>query len=70
MNELTYDRIKDNLELLGMKHTLTTIDNYLENAIHNKTNVVDVLDHILAQEAKAKKKQGFRKPDKNGRVSI
>lgn len=54
MNELTYDRIKDNLEILGMKHTLTIIDNYLEAAIHDKTNVVEVLDYLLSQEAKAK----------------
>ncbi|MDR2598960.1 MAG: IS21-like element helper ATPase IstB [Oscillospiraceae bacterium] len=38
-----------------MQHTLTTIDNYLEKAIHNKTNVVDILDHILTEEALAKK---------------
>ena len=55
MNELTYDRIKDNLEILGMKHTLTIIDNYLEAAIHDKTNVVEVLDYLLSQEAKAKR---------------
>ena len=55
MNELTYDRIKDNLEILGMKNTLMIIDNYLESAIHDKTNVVDVLDYLLAQEAKSKR---------------
>lgn len=55
MNELTYDRIKDNLEILGMKNTLTIIDNYLESTIHDKTNIVDVLDYLLAQEAKAKR---------------
>ena len=55
MNELVYDRIKDNLEILGMKNTLTIIDNYLETAIHDKTNVVDVLDYLLSQEAKAKR---------------
>ncbi len=55
MNELAYDRIKDNLEILGMKNTLMIIDNYLESAIHEKTNVVDVLDYLLTQEAKAKR---------------
>lgn len=57
MEELAYERIKSNLVALNMKNTLTIIDNYLEQAVHNKTNVVEVLDHILAQEALAKKKR-------------
>ena len=42
MSEITYDRIKENLLALNMNNTLTIIDNYLEQAIHDKTNVVDV----------------------------
>lgn len=57
MNELVYDRIKCNLEALNMKNTLTIIDNYLEQAIHEKTNIVEILDHILSEEAQAKKKR-------------
>ena len=37
-----------------MNNTLTIIDNYFEQAIHDKTDIVDVLDHILTQEANAK----------------
>jgi DNA replication protein DnaC len=55
MSEITYERIKDNLLALNMKNTLDIIDNYLERAIADKINVVDVLDHILGTEAKAKK---------------
>lgn len=55
MSELVYERIKNNLETLGMKNTLTILDNYLEQAIHEKKNVVDILDHILTEEAKSKK---------------
>ena len=55
MSEITYERIKDNLLALNMKNTLEIIDNYLERAIADKINVVDVLDHILSTEAKAKK---------------
>lgn len=55
MSELAYERIKNNLETLGMKNTLTIIDNYLEQAIHEKKNIVDILDHILTEEAKSKK---------------
>ena len=55
MSEITYERIKSNLLALNMKNTLEIIDNYLERAIADKINVVDVLDHILVQEAAAKK---------------
>jgi len=55
MSEITYERIKENLLALNMKNTLEIIDNYLERAIADKINVVDVIDHILVQEAKAKK---------------
>ena len=57
MEELAYERIKANLAALNMKNTLTMIDNYLEQAVHDKTNVVEVLDHILTQEALAKRKR-------------
>lgn len=55
MSEIVYERIKNNLEKLEMKNTLTILDNYLEQAIHEKKNIVDVLDHILVEEARAKK---------------
>jgi hypothetical protein len=55
MNEITYERVKENLLALNMKNTLEIIDNYLERAIADKINVVDVLDHILSAEAQAKR---------------
>lgn len=55
MSEIAYERIKNNLQTLNMKNTLNILDNYLEKAIHDKTNIVDVLDHILTEEANAKK---------------
>jgi len=54
-SEITYERIKENIVALNMKNTLAIIDNYLEKAIREKVNVVDVLDHILMTEAGAKK---------------
>ena len=50
MNELTMDRLKENLESLKMKNTLEILDNYLERAVAEKLNVVDVLDHILPKK--------------------
>jgi len=55
MSELVYERIKNNLSALNMNNTLNIIDNYLEKAIHDKTNIVEVLDHILCEEAKVRK---------------
>ncbi len=55
MNEILYERVKESLAALNMKNTLTIIDNYLETAIREKHNIVEVLDHILAEEAKFKK---------------
>jgi len=57
MSELVYERIKDNLAALGMKNTLQIIDNYLERTIADKTNAVEVLDHILMQEARSKRQR-------------
>lgn len=56
-NISVYERIKANLAALNMKNTLLILDNYLEQAIHAKTNIVEVLDHILAEEARAKRKR-------------
>lgn len=51
MNETTYDRLKENLAKLRLSHTLEIIDNYLERALKDDLNVVDVLDHLFLEEA-------------------
>ena len=56
-SDITYERVKENLLALDMKNTLDIIDNYLEKAIADKVNIVDVLDHIFSTEAKAKKER-------------
>lgn len=55
MSEIVYERIKKNLEILNMKNTSLIPDNYLEKAIHDKKNIVEILDYLLAEEAKTKK---------------
>ncbi|MDX1359506.1 MAG: IS21-like element helper ATPase IstB [Clostridia bacterium] len=57
MSDLMYERIKENLQALRMPNTIETIDNYLEQAIKEKTGIVEVLDHIFAQEAIYKKQK-------------
>lgn len=54
MNDTTYGRLKENLERLKLKHTLQIIDNYLERAIKDDINMVEVLDHLFMEEAKYK----------------
>lgn len=54
MNETIIERIKNNLSVLGMKHTFENIDHYLDAAIKNKTPMIDFLDLLLDREAKGK----------------
>lgn len=61
MSELTMDRLRENLECLKMKNTLEILDNYLERAVADKLNIVQVLDHIFAEEAKSKRKHAYEK---------
>jgi DNA replication protein DnaC len=61
MSEFTYERLKENLERLKMKNTLEILDNYLERAIADNINVVEILDHIFSEEAKTKQKRAIEK---------
>ena len=61
MNELTMDRLRENLESLKMKNILEILDNYLERAVAEKLNIVDVLDHIFTEEAKPKRRRAYEK---------
>ena len=61
MTEFTMDRLRENLESLKMKNTLEILDNYLERAVAENLNTVDVWDHIFAEEAKSKRKRAYEK---------
>ena len=61
MAELMMERIKENLETLKLKNTLEILDNYLERAINDKLNIVEVLDHILSEEAISKRWRAYEK---------
>ena len=63
MTEFTMDRLRENLESLKMKNTLDILDNYLERAVAENLNIVDVLDHIFAEEAKSKRKRAYEKEE-------
>lgn len=61
MSEFAMERIRENLEALKLKNTLDTLDNYLERAVKDNLNIVDVLDHIFAEEALNKRKRAYEK---------
>jgi DNA replication protein DnaC len=61
MNDLTYERLKENLESLKMHNTLDILDNYLERAVKDNLNIVEVLDHIFTEEAKNRRKRAYEK---------
>jgi len=61
MSEFTYERLRENLERLKMKNTLDILDNYLEQALRDNVNVVEILDHIFSEEAKSKSRRAVEK---------
>ena len=61
MSEFTYERLRENLERLKMKNTLEILDNYLERALKDNTNVVEILDYIFSEEAKNKTRRAVEK---------
>ena len=52
-------------EISGRKHkmrnTLEILDNYLERAVKDELNIVEVLDHIFAEEALSKRRRAYEK---------
>ncbi|MDR7869188.1 MAG: IS21-like element helper ATPase IstB [Sporomusaceae bacterium] len=61
MTEIIYERLKENLYSLKLRNTLEILDNYLERAIKDDLNIVTVLDHIFAEEAKNKRNRAYEK---------
>jgi DNA replication protein DnaC len=59
MSELMMERIRENLSALKMKNTLVILDNYLERAVNDNLNVVEVLDHILTEESNYRRKRAY-----------
>lgn len=51
MNQgLVYERVHDNLRKLNLSVIENSLDNYLEMATQKKKSVMDIMDHLLAQE--------------------
>lgn len=54
---MLYERVKENLKLLKLNNTYEIIDNYLEKSLKEEKNVVEILDHLLEEERKFKRKK-------------
>lgn len=61
MSELTMERLKSNLESLKMRNTLEILDNYLERAVREQLNIVEVLDYIFSEEADNRRRRAYEK---------
>ncbi len=67
MSDFTYERLKENLERLKMKNTLEILDNYLEQALKDKVNVVEILAYLFGRGEKQEPPSGG-KTDTNVRI--
>jgi len=61
MSEFVMERLRENLTALKFKNTLEILDNYLERAVKDNINIVDVLDHIFSEETQSKRKRAIEK---------
>lgn len=59
MSEMVMERIRENLTTLKMKHTLEILENYLERAVKDNINIVEVIDHILSEESRYKRRRAI-----------
>jgi DNA replication protein DnaC len=59
MSEFVMDRIRENLTTLKMRNTIEILDNYLERAVKDNLNIVDVLDHLFTQEAQVRRRRAI-----------
>jgi DNA replication protein DnaC len=59
MSEFVMERLRENLTALKLKNTLSILENYLERAVKDNINIVEVLDHIFTEEAMFKRKRAI-----------
>ena len=51
---LAYERLYANLEKLKLNTNATVLDSYLEIAARDEQSALEVLDHLMAEERRAK----------------
>ena len=59
LSPLTREYIIDKINLRRVQKDC--LDNYVERAVAEKLNILDILDHIFSEEAKSKRKRAYEK---------
>jgi DNA replication protein DnaC len=54
MSHIEYERLHHNLRRLKLMTFESILDNYLEAAANDGKSMIDILDHLVAQEVKSK----------------
>ena len=57
MEQLTYERLQDNLKRLKLGRATEILDTVVKNAQDNKTSYLSFLDHLLEEEVASKEKR-------------
>ena len=57
MEQLTYERLQDNLKRLKLGRATEILDTIVKKAEENKTSYLSFLDHLLEEEVAAKEKK-------------
>jgi DNA replication protein DnaC len=66
MEQLTYERLQDNLNRLKLTRAAEMLDTVAEHAEKNKSSYLAFLDHLLEEEAAAKEKRRIQTAMKTG----
>ena len=66
MEQLTYERLQDNLNRLKLSRAAEILDTVAEHAEKNKSSYLAFLDHLLEEEEAAKEKRRIQTAMKTG----
>jgi len=59
-NNLIYERVHNNMQILGLNTAESILDNWLSTAAEKETSMIEVLDHLLDQEVSIRRESAIR----------
>ena len=59
-NNLVYERVHGNMQILGLNTAESIMDNWLSTAAEKEMSVIEVLDHLLDQEVSIRRESAIR----------
>lgn len=62
MEQLTYERLQDNLKRLKLTRAAEVLDTIAARSEDGKVSYLAFLDHLLEEEVAARKKEGSKRP--------